>query len=211
MARRMGGGSSICLLSTHILHQSIHMVKDLSFMDLKYQVERYVYYSYSNAMSITSSPLSSSLSDHHFTSLTLTHSYLYIQDLKNSQSDHDQTEAAKLLIQEALKDPLNERFVLLSSDTIPLYSPTTLWQQLANDDQSKINACSNDYKHTMVDTETSSNSTHRKMNDKWLPPLEMATSTFQPTDHWRSSSQWFVLNRGHAVLVAQDKELASCI
>jgi hypothetical protein len=89
-----------------------------------------------------------------------------------------------------------------------------MWQQLANDNQSKINACSNVYKNTVVYNKNNINSNRRlnsnnRNNKRWLPPLEMATSMFQPSDHWRSSSQWFVLNRYHAGLVAQDKELAA--
>lgn len=64
------------------------------------------------------------------------------------------------------------------------------------------------YNKNSINSNRPINSNDKNIN-RWLPPLEMATSKFQPSEHWRSSSQWFVLNRNHAGLVAQDEELAA--
>lgn len=41
----------------------------------------------------------------------------------------------------ALENPLNQKFVLLSESGIPLYPPTTTYQQLLTEPKSRINAC----------------------------------------------------------------------
>ncbi|EFN51093.1 hypothetical protein CHLNCDRAFT_55340 [Chlorella variabilis] len=46
-------------------------------------------------------------------------------------------EATRSLLWEAFKDPLNQRFVLLSESDIPLYDPLTLHQQLLAEDKSR--------------------------------------------------------------------------
>ncbi len=50
-------------------------------------------------------------------------------------------EASRLLLRSALTDPLNQRFVLVSESCIPLYPPTTIWQQLLSEDKSRLDAC----------------------------------------------------------------------
>ena len=50
-------------------------------------------------------------------------------------------EAARALFAEALKNPHNQRFVMLSESGIPLYSPLLIWQQLMSETKSRINAC----------------------------------------------------------------------
>lgn len=50
-------------------------------------------------------------------------------------------EASRLLLQAALQEPLNQRFILVSESCIPLYPPTTVWQQLLSEDKSRIDAC----------------------------------------------------------------------
>jgi hypothetical protein len=51
--------------------------------------------------------------------------------------------AERLLIQKALLDPDNQRFVLLSESCIPLYPPQTVYQQLMAESRSRINGCRN--------------------------------------------------------------------
>ena len=51
--------------------------------------------------------------------------------------------AERLLLQTALKDEENQRFVLLSESCIPLYSPQLIYQQLMGELRSRINACKN--------------------------------------------------------------------
>ena len=45
------------------------------------------------------------------------------------------------LMQEALRQPLNERFVLLSETCIPLYPATLVWAQLVSEPKSRAHAC----------------------------------------------------------------------
>ena len=45
------------------------------------------------------------------------------------------------LLREALKEPRNQRFLLLSDSGVPLYPPTTMWQQLMGESKSRIEAC----------------------------------------------------------------------
>lgn len=50
-------------------------------------------------------------------------------------------QVTRRMIQEALKDPLNQRFVQLSESCIPLYPPAMVHQQLTLDPVSRIGAC----------------------------------------------------------------------
>ena len=54
---------------------------------------------------------------------------------------HALIEAARHLFKEALGNPFNQRFVILSESGIPLYPPTLIWQQFMSETKSRINAC----------------------------------------------------------------------
>lgn len=54
---------------------------------------------------------------------------------------HSLMEAARRLVQAAVADPANAWFVLASETAVPLYSPLLLWQQLAHESLSRIDAC----------------------------------------------------------------------
>jgi hypothetical protein len=45
------------------------------------------------------------------------------------------------MLREALKEPRNQRFLLLSDSGVPLYPPTAMWQHLMGISKSRINAC----------------------------------------------------------------------
>lgn len=45
---------------------------------------------------------------------------------------------------EALKDKLNQRFIMLSESCAPLYPPAVVYQQLMYERKSRINACDSD-------------------------------------------------------------------
>ena len=49
--------------------------------------------------------------------------------------------ALKELITAALKDPLNQKFMLLSESGIPLYPGEAMWVELMVEEKSRINAC----------------------------------------------------------------------
>ena len=49
--------------------------------------------------------------------------------------------AMRLLLRAALEDALNQRFVYLCEQSLPLYPPTLIWQQLMTESKSRVNAC----------------------------------------------------------------------
>ncbi len=49
--------------------------------------------------------------------------------------------AERLMLREALKEPRNQRFVLLSDSGVPLYPPTAMYQHLMGISKSRIDAC----------------------------------------------------------------------
>ena len=53
-----------------------------------------------------------------------------------------QVEAERSLLEAALADALNQRFVLLSDSCIPLYPPAFAYLQLMAEQRSRVNACS---------------------------------------------------------------------
>ena len=46
-------------------------------------------------------------------------------------------------MRQALADPLNQRFVLLSETCVPLYPAPLVWAQLQGETRSRVNACAN--------------------------------------------------------------------
>lgn len=101
---------------------------------------------------------------------------------------HQLVEATRNLLWEAFRDPLNQRFVLLSESDIPLYDPLTLHQQLLADAKSRINACWN----------------KRRFEDRWT--WRMGSPNLHEV-HWRKGGQWFGLLRRHVGLVLHDAEV----
>lgn len=54
---------------------------------------------------------------------------------------HDIILAERNMIAAALKDPRNERFILLSETCLPVYPPVTLYLQLISEKKSRLSAC----------------------------------------------------------------------
>lgn len=54
---------------------------------------------------------------------------------------YSQTLATKIILHEALKDPLNQKFVLLSETCIPLYPPETIYHVLMKEEKSRARVC----------------------------------------------------------------------
>ena len=52
-------------------------------------------------------------------------------------------DATRALLRAALRDPANQRLVLLSESGVPLYPPAATHQQLLAERRSRINACAN--------------------------------------------------------------------
>ena len=49
--------------------------------------------------------------------------------------------AARNLLGAALREPLNQKFILLSESGLPLYPPTTTYLQLMHEDKSRLDSC----------------------------------------------------------------------
>ena len=62
---------------------------------------------------------------------------------------HSITKAILLLIEFALEEPLNERFVLLSESDIALYPPAVVYLQLMSEQKSRIHACDDKFVSTL--------------------------------------------------------------
>ena len=58
-----------------------------------------------------------------------------------TQHAPEQVDAERRLLQAALRDPLNQRFVLLSEACLPIYPPQLLWAQLMGEQKARVNAC----------------------------------------------------------------------
>ncbi|PSC68190.1 histone deacetylase 14 isoform X2 [Micractinium conductrix] len=97
--------------------------------------------------------------------------------------------ASRRLLAESLNDPLNERFVLLSSSGVPLYDPLTFYQRLMGVERSHVAACYESYWLSVP---------------IWKPAME---TPLLKKEHVRKSSQWFSLTRKHAELTVADEEV----
>lgn len=64
------------------------------------------------------------------------------------RGQHSLTDAERLLLVEALRDPLNQNFMLLSETTVPLYPAAVIWEQALAENVSRMDACA--YKTELV-------------------------------------------------------------
>ncbi|KAG0583955.1 hypothetical protein M758_3G173500 [Ceratodon purpureus] len=91
-------------------------------------------------------------------------------------------QAERLLLKEALQDPLNQRFILLSDSCVPIYNFRFIYDYVMFSQKS------------FVDSFTDPRDV--RYNHKMAPAIWK--------DKWRKGSQWFVLIRKHAVEVVKD-------
>ena len=96
--------------------------------------------------------------------------------------------AHRLLLQEALKDPRNTMFVLVSETCIPLHHPALFYTQL------------------MAESHISRVGSGHKDPHRWFHL--MGTEHLKP-GHFRKGSQWLTLTRMHAELAATDTHVWS--
>ena len=101
---------------------------------------------------------------------------------------HTLVEATRHLLWEAFRDPLNNRFLLLSESDIPIYDPLTMYQQLQSEKQSRLDTCVHDDSSPW----------------RWHPSMETKRLKFH---HWRKSPQWMALTREHAKVALEDREV----
>lgn len=106
--------------------------------------------------------------------------------VKTTWSQH--VKAWQALIKEALKNPENTKFVLLSESCVPLYPLSTIYHVLTKDTFSYV-----DYKRP------------------WWPRKDAREIIEIPLKHRYGSSEFMVLSREHAQHVAQDKTVIEII
>ncbi|KAL0377403.1 UNVERIFIED_CONTAM: Glycosyltransferase BC10 [Sesamum radiatum] len=92
-------------------------------------------------------------------------------------------QAERILLQNALTDPFNERFLFLSDSCIPLYNFSYIYDY--------IMSASTSFVDSFADTKES------RYNPRMHPVI--------PVDNWRKGSQWVVLTRKHARIVVEDE------
>lgn len=91
-------------------------------------------------------------------------------------------QAERILLEHALLDPLNERFVFLSDSCIPLYNFSYTYDYIMSTSTSFVDS--------FADTKEG------RYNPKMDPVI--------PVHNWRKGSQWVVLTRKHAHVVVRD-------
>ncbi|XP_010667217.1 glycosyltransferase BC10 isoform X6 [Beta vulgaris subsp. vulgaris] len=92
-------------------------------------------------------------------------------------------QAERILLQKALVDHTNERFVFLSDSCIPLYNFSYTYDYIMSTPTSFVDS--------FADTKEG------RYNPKMHPVV--------PVNNWRKGSQWVVLNRKHAETVVKDE------
>ncbi|KAI3699456.1 hypothetical protein L2E82_43788 [Cichorium intybus] len=96
-------------------------------------------------------------------------------------------DAERRLLANALLDPLNQRFVLLSESCIPLFNFTTIYSYLVNSNLSHINSFDED-------KETG----RGRYNPEMSPNITLKD--------WRKASQWFEVNRDLALKIVDEQK-----
>ncbi|CAA3009702.1 uncharacterized protein LOC111374426 [Olea europaea var. sylvestris] len=91
-------------------------------------------------------------------------------------------QAERILLENALMDPFNERFIFLSDSCIPLYNFSYTYDY--------IMSASTSFVDSFADTKEG------RYNPKMHPVI--------PVENWRKGSQWVVLMRNHADIFVKD-------
>ncbi|GAB4820324.1 hypothetical protein N2152v2_007370 [Parachlorella kessleri] len=107
------------------------------------------------------------------------------------RQEHSLIDAERLLLAEALRDPLNQRFLLLSDTTLPLYGPALVYQQAMAETLSRMDACTY---HPEIPGNL----------DRWDAGME---GPHFKMHHWRKTSMWFSMPRKHAEVIAREVEI----
>ncbi|KAL9663290.1 hypothetical protein QQ045_028130 [Rhodiola kirilowii] len=94
-------------------------------------------------------------------------------------------DAEKLLLNAALQDPANQRFVLLSDSCVPLYNFSFIYTYIMSSSRSFVDSFSGVSKG--------------RYSLDMLPVI--------PVSKWRKGSQWITLIRKHAHIVANDTQV----
>lgn len=97
-------------------------------------------------------------------------------------------QARKALIEEAVKDPQNYKFVMLTESCIPLLDPVELHTKLTRDNKSYLSWC-----------------------NPWWEPSCSREMHDMPKEHRKVNQSSFVLNRPHASICALDTDITAII
>jgi hypothetical protein len=107
----------------------------------------------------------------------------------------ERTMAAQIaMLKEALQDPLNEKFVFVSGDSVPIQKFDFVYQQLMQHSLSIFNY---------------SWSSHQDPDSTFYYPKRILNGI--PYEKQFKNSQWIVLNRKHAEMMVKDSEILSLI
>ncbi|KAI3456517.1 hypothetical protein Pfo_013180 [Paulownia fortunei] len=122
-----------------------------------------------------------------FDESTTRSAFFFNRQLKNSikvaWGEASMIEAERLLFKEALQDPANQRFVLLSDSCVPLYNFSYIYKYLMDSPRSFVDS--------FLDKKDV------RYNPKMSPVI--------PKKKWRKGSQWVNLIRRHAEVVVDDE------
>lgn len=106
---------------------------------------------------------------------------------------HSLIDATRVLFAASLSNPLVSKMILVSDSDVPLYGPAMVYNQLVNEEKSRVNACNT--------TAGWDRNEYRLRYDFIESGISWAT--------WRKSWQWVALTRSHASLVMRDTEVDS--
>ncbi|KAL5715369.1 hypothetical protein ACHQM5_017198 [Ranunculus cassubicifolius] len=121
-----------------------------------------------------------------FGELTTKSKFFYGRQLKEPVrvvwGESSMIEAERMLIGEALKDPANQRFVLLSDSCVPLYNFSYIYNYMMLSPRSFVDS--------FLDVK----------DGRYNPKM----SHVIPKEKWRKGSQWIALVREHAEVIVDD-------
>ncbi|EOY28772.1 hypothetical protein QUC31_013223 [Theobroma cacao] len=113
--------------------------------------------------------------------------FFYDRQLTNSiqviWGESSMIEAERLLLESALEDPANQRFVLLSDSCVPLYNFSYIYRYLMSSSRSFVDS--------FLDAKDG------RYHPKMSPVI--------PKEKWRKGSQWISLLRSHAEVIVDDE------
>eukprot|EP00210_Caulerpa_lentillifera_P002765 g2643.t2 len=129
---------------------------------------------------------------YHFPNTSIFHGTEVKNRINTSQSwaSFHLVQAEIKLLEAALIEHRNQKFVLLSESCIPIHRPDVIYLELISEPKSRLNAC----------ILSGINLDMYRYDDRMKSP-------FLDRSKWRKSSQWFALRRSHAELVTKENHV----
>lgn len=129
-----------------------------------------------------------------FSADSIFHGHAIPDRLETTWNSYNMTDAVRLMMRHALRDPLAQYFAVLSDTGVPLYPPTVVYTQLMAETRSRINACAEGA------------GTGRGPGQwEWQQPLSEVKGLTRVT--WRKSMQPVGLKRRHVEEVVRDEKV----